>query len=188
MRILSSKFFITFPHNRGRISSTQRLISSRNARVVAGSSTWTFHFEQPRKKKSNGVKSRDPGGRFRSPKRESARPGNVSRGNRIVWLAARHVAPSRRNRVSAASMSSNFGRKNRVIASRYRAPLTVAARPASCSKKYGPMTPPGQNPRQNGDALRVRSFFANRAWLLRTPNAAILPINEAVEVKTRFVA
>ena len=40
----------------------------------------------------------------------------------------------------------------------------------------------------NGDALRVRSFFANRAWLLRTPNAAILPINEAVEVKTRFVA
>ena len=38
----------------------------------------------------------------------------------------------------------------------------------------------------NGDALRVRLFLANHARLL--PNAAILPINEAVEVKTRFVA
>ena len=52
------------------------------------------------------------------------------------------------NCVSAASMSSNFGRKNRVIASRYRAPLTVAARPASFSKKYDPMMPSAQNPRQ----------------------------------------
>ena len=126
----------------------QRLISSRNARVVVGSSTQTFRFEQPRKKKSNGVKSHDPGGQFRSPKRESARPGNVSRGDWIVSSAVWRVASSRWNHVSAASMSSNFGRKNRVIASRYRAPLTVAARPASFSKKYDPMMPSAQNPRQ----------------------------------------
>ena len=38
----------------------------------------------------------------------------------------------------------------------------------------------------NGDTLRVHLFFANHTWLLR--NTAILPINEAIEVKMRFVA
>ena len=40
----------------------------------------------------------------------------------------------------------------------------------------------------NGHALRVRLSFANHARPLRAPNAAISPIDEAIEVKTRFVA
>ena len=39
----------------------------------------------------------------------------------------------------------------------------------------------------NSDTLRARLFFANRTWLLRTPNAAILAINKAIEVKMCFV-
>ena len=54
--------------------------------------------------------------------------------------------------------------------------ITVSARPASFSKKYGPMMPPGQNPH-----LWMHLFFANHTWVL--PNTAILPINKTIEMK-----
>ena len=107
-----------------------------------------FTSNNPIRRNLNGVKSHDLGGQFWSPKRENTWPGNISWGDWIVSLAVWHVVSSCWNHVSATSISSNFGRKNCVIVSRYRAPLTVAAWPASFSKKYGPMTPLGQNPHQ----------------------------------------
>ena len=126
---------------------------------------------------------------FWSPKRESTRAGNVSCDNRIVSLAVWHVASSRRNHVSAASISSNFGRKNLVIASRYRAPLTVAARPASFSKKYGPMTPPGQNPHQTATRRGCVCFsLIARGFSEPQTQLAILAIDKGIEAKMCFVA
>ena len=39
----------------------------------------------------------------------------------------------------------------------------------------------------NSDTLWVCLFFANRTWVLRTPNTAILANNKAIEVKMCFV-
>ena len=65
--------------------------------------------------------------------------------------------------------------------------LTVIARSASFSKKYGP---PVQNPRQTVTRCGLHLFFANHTWashVLRTLNTAILAINEAIEVKMCFI-
>ena len=90
----------------------------------------------------------DLGNQFWSPKRERKTTRNVSYSNWIVSLAVWHVASSCWNYILATSILSNFGRKNCVITSRYRAPLTVATWPVLFSKKYGQMMPPAQNPYQ----------------------------------------
>ena len=135
--------FITFLHNCGWISSMQRLISSCNARVIVGLLTLTSNNSIRR---NLMVLNHTIWGQFWSPKRESTRLGNVSCNNWIVSLVVRHVASSCWNHIWATSISSNFGRKNCVIVLRYRTPLTVAAWPASFSKKYNPMMPLAQNP------------------------------------------
>jgi len=95
------------------------------------------------------------------------RPGHFSRNNSVVSRAVWQVAPSCWNHMSSISIPSNWGHKNSVIMLQHRTPFTVTAFPASFSKKYGPVTPPAQNPHQtvahcacNGFSWITRGFSA----------------------------
>ena len=89
---------------------------------------------------------------------ESAWLGNISCSNWIVSLAVWHVASFCWNHILAISISLNFGRKNCIIMSPYRAPLIVAACSALFSKKYNPMMPVVQNAYQTVTRCRCICF------------------------------
>ena len=89
------------------------------------------------------------------------------------------------------SISSNFGRKNCIIIRIVycRDIEHLYSRPVSFSKKHDPTTLPVQNPCQTVTHCGCICFslITRASHVLRTPNTAILAINEAIEVKMCFI-